>query len=283
MLGTLLERAATWSNRPETLARISDRLTRVVLAVDAKARALQASPTGLPEVRDVRHELLATSIRKPGPPWAGEDLGECDVPGMVAPEECRYYLYLGRFYAGLGEVVELGPWLGRSTHYICHGLEGSPHFTGRKLQVYDDFVWRAAWMDDYVVPSDRPGDHADFLGLFEQYAGPIADSIDVQKRKIVTYDGNDGVEQLEWDGRPIEIIYVDCGRTFKANEAWWQIFEPAFLPGRTLVVLQDWATHREVPIQWYNQIKTWVDSKGPALQLVHELRHGGIATFLYRR
>ncbi len=105
----------------------------------------------------------------------------------------------------------------------------------------------------------------------------------MQKRKIITYKGNDDIEQLEWDGKSIEIIYVDCGRTYVANEAWWNLFVDSFIPNRTLIILQDWETHRKVPVLWYNQIKQWVDSKNSTLQLVHEMSNvGAVATFLYR-
>jgi hypothetical protein len=40
--------------------------------------------------------------------------------------------------------------------------------------------------------------------------------------------------------------------------------------------------HKEIPVKWYNQTKQFTDSKGASLELVHELCHGGIATFLYR-
>jgi hypothetical protein len=280
-IGLLLERLLTLSSRPERLERISSGLHRLLLAVDAKRRAQAARSASLPAIQSIRGETLGYALREPAPPWSGEDLGECDVPGMVTPEECAYYLYIGRFYAGFGEVVELGPWLGRSTTYICRGLAQNSTFAGRRVRVFDDFVWRSSWMDDRVQPVERLPNHADFLGLFERYARPLEPVIDVAKRKITTYDGNDAVAQLEWAGEPVEIIYVDCGRTFEANEAWWRIFSPSFVAGRTLVVLQDWATHREVPVMSYNQIKHWVDSKGAALQIVHELKHGGIATFVY--
>ena len=47
-------------------------------------------------------------------------------------------------------------------------------------------------------------------------------------------------------------------------------------------MLEDWKTHREVPVCWYNQIKQFTDSKGQQLRLLHELRDGGAATFLYQ-
>jgi hypothetical protein len=267
------------SNRPEVLTLRSSELTRLVNAIDAKLRKLDARDLELPQIRNVDGQPLVSCVMGKSPPWSGEILPKCQTPGMVTDEECQYYVYMGRFYTGVGEVVELGPWLGRSTFYIVDGLSKNPHFAGKRLAVYDDFVWRSSWMDAFVP--NECGNHADFRYLFEKHSQPIRDKLDVHKRKITTYDGNDSVEQLRWDGRPIEMIYVDCGRTFEANEAWWSIFSASFIPERTLIILQDWRTHSSVPVLWYNQIKQWVDSKGHSLKMVHELRNGGVGTFLY--
>lgn len=45
--------------------------------------------------------------------------------------------------------------------------------------------------------------------------------------------------------------------------------------------MQDWRLHRERPRKWYNQTKDFTD-KNPSLELIHEIKDGGIATFLYR-
>jgi hypothetical protein len=66
------------------------------------------------------------------------------------------------------------------------------------------------------------------------------------------------------------------------NEAWYGALAPHFIPGRTLVMMQDWGTHREVPDRPDNQTKLFTDLRAAALVLVHELVRGNLATFLYR-
>lgn len=259
--------------RPDRLNRIGRALTRVNNIINTRIRELEANPAP-------GRDYLQPSIRKKRTPWSGIITPECDIPGMITSEECQYYSYIGQFYKGAGEVVELGPWLGRSTFYILHGLERNPRFT-RKLHVYDDFTWRSDWMDDKVPENERYPHHADFMPLFGKYTQSFRDKINVHKRKIVTYDGNDNIEQLTWDGKPIEIMYIDCGRTFAANEAWWAVFKDSFIPGKTLIILEDWNTHSEVPVKWYNQLHQWVESHKDSMHLVHELRNGGIAMFVY--
>jgi hypothetical protein len=226
--------------------------------------------------------MLVPSIMRDDAPWNALELPYCDIPGMITEEEAQYFLWVGRYFSGAGTVVELGPWLGRSTYHIVTGLDKSPAFDGWKLHVYDDFVWRKSWMDGYYEWPDRPEQHGDFQPIYDAYTRSIADRIETEKCKFIDYDGNQSLPQLVWNGGAIEIIYVDCGRTIEANEAWWQIFEPHFIPGRTLVIMQDWQLYKEQPPQWYNQTKEFTDSKGGKLELVHELKHGCIGTFLYR-
>jgi hypothetical protein len=223
----------------------------------------------------------APALLQGAPPWSGEELPAETVPGMITDEEKRYFRWVGGRYTGTGAVVELGPWLGCSTHHIVAGLDRVPAFAGQKLHVYDDFVWRSAWMDGYYDEADRPENHGDFRPIYERLATPIADRIVTEKVKFIDYDGNQSLPQLAWSGGPIEIMYIDCGRTIEANEAWWQIFSPHFIPGRTLVIMQDWQLWKEQPPQWYNQTKEFTDSKGAALELVHELRDGAVGTFVY--
>src|SRR5438105_3298797 len=88
-------------------------------------------------------------LRRRLPPWRWLSLPASTIPGMITAEEARYYLWVGRRYRGRGAVVELGCWLGRSTSFLVDGLRRSPGFSGRRLVVVDDFVWRSSWMDGH--------------------------------------------------------------------------------------------------------------------------------------
>jgi len=206
---------------------------------------------------------------------------------MITNEEMSYYAYLGAFYQGSGRVVELGPWLGQSTFKILEGLIPNPNFKGERLFVFDDFIWRSAWMDAiydrFGAPAEaRPENHHSFEPLFKAYTKSIAQYMQVQTRRISTCKENSHLSQVAWENGPIEICYVDCGRTIEANEAWYRAFRPSFVPGKTLIVMQDWQVHKELPAKWYNQTRQFTESKGAALDLIHELCHGTTATFLYR-
>lgn len=281
-LKNAVRRILSSSSDARVLQSRYDGLLRLSLDVHDELRRVRARETHLPPVRSLDgQETLGVWVLHPHAPWRKLPFEPADIPGMISPEECRYYEYIGRFFSGVGEAVELGPWLGRSTHYIVKGLKPNPRFQGKKLHVFDDFVWRSAWMDRHLHSSARPRNHQDFQFLFDQYAGSLQADMIVQRRKITDHDGNECLPPMTWDD-PIEFLYVDCGRTFAANEAWYSLLVRSFIPNRTLIMMQDWRLHREVPVQWYNQTKQFTDSKGAQIELIHELADGGIATFLYR-
>jgi hypothetical protein len=265
------------------LEQLSQTLIRMSNQVEGVVRQMRARESDLPRVLSFdRKKRFEACVLEDHTSWANVVLEETGIPGMISQEERKYYSYIGQFYQGRGEVVELGPWLGCSTSYILRGLMGNPNFSGKSVHVYDDFVWRASWMNEKVSEAEQLDNHEDFQFLFDKYTIALKDYLIVEKRKISICDGNDSVPRLVWSGDPIELLYVDCGRTYEANAAWYQLFVDFFIPNSTLIIMQDWGLHRELPVKWYNQTKQFTDSLDLELQLVHELKSGDIATFLYR-
>jgi len=225
---------------------------------------------------------LAVSIMAPDRPWTGRQFPRHEMPGMITDEEIQYYHWVSQYYSGEHAVVELGPWLGLSTVHLATALGPTLRQHGKRLHVFDDFVWRPSWMNGHMRPQDPrcPGEHESFEHLFRQYTAPVESLMAVERVKITDYDGNESLPQLRWSGGPIELLIVDCGRTIAANQAWMDIFSPHFIPHRTLVVMQDWRVHRERPRKPINQ--TWhFTGMNDRLRLVHEVIDGQIATFLY--
>jgi hypothetical protein len=232
-------------------------------------------------------EVLRKSVLERNAPWERcLPVKDDSIPGMLTESEKKYYRYISKFYSAGGCIVELGPWLGLSTYHIISGLRENPRFQG-KIYVYDDFVWRSSWMDKWLEGTNlvKPQNHASFKDLFVQqmFTAGISDLLIVKEQKISPYDGNDHLPTIEWDlEEPIELIIVDCGRTLLVNEGWWATFSPSFIKDKTLIVMQDWQLHKQVPELFYNQIKTFTDSKNGEIELVHEVPNAGIATFLYK-
>jgi hypothetical protein len=227
-------------------------------------------------------EVLCRSIQADNPPWADILLAKNSIPGMVSREEAQYYEYISGFYSGAGEAVEFGPWLGRSTFHIASSLRRNPLFEGHKLHVFDDFVWRPEWMNSYVPAKKRLTRHADFLHLFQEYTAPVRNDLQVTKCRFAPYDGNEALPVFSWNGKKIEMLFVDCGRTLEGNNAWYSIVKKHLISNQTLIFLQDWGTHREVPLKFYNQMHMFTGLIADELEIVHEVRDGTLAAFLYR-
>ncbi|OKH19315.1 hypothetical protein NIES593_21085 [Hydrococcus rivularis NIES-593] len=278
-----LKNAIDKSDREKNLHELAIALQEYGVQVEDRLRQLKAEKIEIPERYNFdRSALLKCSIAQEDSPWLAWKIEDYAIPGMLLPEEMQYYNYIGQFYSGQGEIIELGPWLGLSTHHIVQGLIKNPNFASKKVYVFDDFIWRSSWMDRHIAEDERLENHQDFQPLFYKYSSDIQEYLQVTKRKIIEYDGNQDVPQLTWDRGSIELMYIDCGRTFIANEAWYKIFSKFFIPNVTLLIMQDWRQHREIPMRWYNQTKQFTDSKEDKLQLIHEVRQGGIATFLYK-
>jgi hypothetical protein len=257
-------------------------LDNAQLMVEDRIRQLKFSGQTVPDPPTLGcRRPLRTWLMEPEAPWKELPVDPIPMPGMITDEETQYYDYIGAIYEGRGEVIELGPWLGKSTRHILRGLEKNPQFTGRRLHVFDDFVWRPSWMDQYTPEHQRLPNHADFRHLFEKYAEDVLPRLNVTRARIADYDGNETLPRIHWNGGPIEMMYIDCGRTVQANEGWFEVFSPSFIPDVSLLIMQDWRLHRERPRQSYNQT-LWFTAAHPELELVHEVADGGIATFLYR-
>lgn len=225
---------------------------------------------------------LNVCVMSPNAPWRSRAPEKVDTPAMISHEEAQYYNFIGPFYEGIGRALELGPWLGASTQYIVRGLTSNPRFVGQRLHVVDDFVWRASWMNNYMADDEKLSNHASFRHLFDKHTKNIRALLTVQQAKLTDYEGNENLPQFSWHGDPIEFLYVDCGRTWEANQAWYRYLRPHFIPGRTLIMMQDWRLHRERPRKWFNQTREFTESKGTEIELIHEVTEGGLATFLYK-
>src|SRR6185503_17755845 len=152
-------------------------------------RKIKLSGRSFPEIPagDGR-ATLQTWIMDDNAPWKVETVGPIAMPGMISDEEAQYYEYVGQLYEGKGEVIELGPWLGKSTKYIVRALVKNPRFAGKQLHVFDDFVWRSSWMDPYLPENERLPNHANFRPLFENFVRDELPHLNVARARIANYD-----------------------------------------------------------------------------------------------
>lgn len=162
-----------------------------------------------------------------------------ELLGMTSGTEQAYIANYGEnLYAGHGEVVDLGSWLGSTTIPLTAGLLKNPNFrdTSRKVFAYDLFIW-FEWMRPSVAGTDlaekyHEGDN--FVDEFKRRVAPLADSIEVREGDLKT---------IGWSGEPIEFLLVDAMKGWDLAASIAQDFYPSLIPGQSLVFHQDFAHH----------------------------------------
>jgi len=262
--------------------RFRHRLNDVVRHRKAKANR-DITPSIVSQKKNVSPLFREVLNRKTS--WSDLQIPHCPVPSMLTQDEMCYYHYITSFYSGVGAAVEIGPWIGSSTYNIVGGLLNNPAFSeDKRLYVYDDFVWRASWMDKWLRDTDikSPDDLASFQPLFDNMTQKFSSHIEAKAMKLFDAGDNSDVPWFKWEHGPVELCIIDCGRSLLLNEYWYNELEAHFIPDHTIIVMQDWQNFKNVPEVFSENTKIFTDSKLHHLDQIHELRNSGTATFIYR-
>jgi hypothetical protein len=156
------------------------------------------------------------------------------VPSMLSADERRLLFSLTRdFFSGAGAIVDAGCFLGGSTLALGSGLLANP-LTGRVIiDSYDMFLLDEYMLKHYVDAATagqrRAGDSC--RDLFDSNISPISSIVRVHEGDI---------REIGWDGRPIEILFLDILKAPNTNDRVIREFFPALLPGRSVLVQQDY-------------------------------------------
>lgn len=170
-------------------------------------------------------------------PWKTVDLVEHELDQMIAyltPDERQLFHWVAaNAYSGFGEIIDAGAFLGGSARCFATGLikgnfEG--HCGGR-IHSYDLYRYYN-WISDKIeaLRGCSPGDS--FVNLFHQTLG-----VDAEKY-VTVYPGN--LTDRDWDGRPVEILMIDCAKTRALGDKCLSMFFPHLKKG-SLVIHQDYA------------------------------------------
>lgn len=183
---------------------------------------------------------------KPWTTFGSADLGQAAlVPTMLQFDEQAYYVALARDWAqGAGAIVDLGSFAGGSAACLAEGVAQA----GRRQIVhgYDKFevVDFGSFADRYrrycetPPASDSPHplmplpDAAgnDMQPVAEAFLRPWGDAVQLCKGAI---------EELGWTGGPIELLVMDASKTAVSMDRMSAQFFPHLIPGRSVVVQQD--------------------------------------------
>jgi SAM-dependent methyltransferase len=156
------------------------------------------------------------------------------VPTMLVPDELHLLNYLAQdVYRGDGAIVDAGTFLGGSTVALAEGLRRNPRatrsMTGKPIHSYDRFEVEE-WTRGLFFPQEVPAG-ASFREEFERNIAPYANLVEVHAGDV---------REHSWSGGPIEILFIDIAKHWTVCD-WvtWQFF-PHLIPGRSLVVQQDY-------------------------------------------
>ena len=162
---------------------------------------------------------------------------------MLSKAERRLLYSLARDYAtGEGAIVDAGCFLGGSTAALLAGVrDRADPWRGPALESYDLFRVEAFTVEKFFAedPSVRVGDS--FRPRFDA---------NVSRFEIphVVHEGD--ITEIGWTGGPIEILFLDVLKSWEINDAVLRDFFPSLVPGRSVIVHQDygWGEHPWIPI-----------------------------------
>jgi hypothetical protein len=121
---------------------------------------------------------------------------------------------------------------------LAEGLRRNRRWTaksGKPIHAYDRFEVED-WTRGLFFPEHVPAG-ASFREQFDRNIAPYADLVEVHAGDICDH---------QWSGGPIEILFIDIAKHWTVSD-WttWQFF-PHLIPGRSLVVQQDYLYHHWV-------------------------------------
>jgi len=188
------------------------------------------------------NDNLRTLVRRP---WRDLSLppDATGIPTMLSKLERRLLYSLARDYAGEGAIVDAGSFLGGSTAALLAGVRDRPErWSGPPVASYDLFQ-----VDEYMVPKFFADDRSvqlrdSFRSRFDAHVARFGDA------PHVVHEGD--ITKLGWSGGPIDVLFLDILKSWEINDAVLRDFFPSLVPGRSVIVHQDygWGDTPWIPV-----------------------------------
>jgi hypothetical protein len=157
------------------------------------------------------------------------------VPTLLTPEEGKMLCWLGEYwYRAEGQVVDLGSFLGGSTVRLASGLERS----GRPwtMHSYDRFEIQEPAKEKFLYSAGYERfEGQDMFGVFQKHIGPYSNKVKPHRGDVLNFP---------WSGEPIELLFIDIAKTSAVNNFILDNFFPALIPGRSIIIQQDYLFFR---------------------------------------
>lgn len=150
--------------------------------------------------------------------------GVLPIPAMTTDAERECYYRLAKEFAGKGEIVELGAWMGASTAYIAAGIRDSG--VKQRAHVYDKFQSKPGHIGKVKAFYDRHGIDRVPIGpclrTFKDNLGPLMEFVESHPGQI---------EQMAWGEELISLLVTDAPKRVPAISAVLTKLRKALQPG----------------------------------------------------
>jgi hypothetical protein len=156
------------------------------------------------------------------------------IPTMLSKDERRLLYGLARDYAhDDAAIVDAGCFLGGSTAALLAGVrDRAEKWEGPPVASYDLFRVEAYTMQKFFRDDSEAEVGASFRDRFDSNVARF----DVPH---VVHEGD--ITSIGWDGGPIDVLFLDVLKSWEINDAVLRDFFPALVPGRSVIVHQDYA------------------------------------------
>jgi hypothetical protein len=164
--------------------------------------------------------------------------------GMTVRQEQAWLRnYAAESYRGLGAIVDLGCFLGATTIALAEGLALNRKAKNQQIHAYDLFVW------DKFCEGWAKGTEVD--GLFAVGASFLPEFLRrTEKWRGYIVAHQEDLSNAQWEGGPIEFLFVDAMKTPEIATAVASNFFPHLIPGKSLLAHQDFAHYFTVWIHF---------------------------------
>jgi hypothetical protein len=155
------------------------------------------------------------------------------IPTMLSKTERKLLYGLARDYAqGDAAIVDGGSFLGGSTAALLAGVrDRGQAWTGPPVASYDLFRVEKYTLEKFF-PDAAVGDS--FRPRYDAHVERFDVPLDVHEGDIT---------QIGWSGEPIDVLFLDVLKSPEITDAALRDFFPSLLPGRSVIVHQDYAAH----------------------------------------
>ena len=168
-------------------------------------------------------------------PWRSVEVPDASVavPTMLSYQERQLLHWLARDYvSGAGRIVDGGSFLGGSTVALASGLAARADGPwDATIAAYDLFRVEEYTLTYFAAALPDPTPGASFRAAFDANIAPWARFVEVR-------EGDAGA--IGWSGEPIEVLFLDMVKTWPLNDLVLAEFLPCLIPGRSVIVQQDY-------------------------------------------